>query len=417
MIKIQQTIYILPFNLINNKFLMYKHIFIFISLFILCLSDYLPMEKDSKFGDDVCGYYDKNGDYYVKPCDSGKYCVTPSTSLSSSTLSVCQDVPVIETGLSTLDGECSSDFDCVYDLECKGKKCKLSSDCPANQYPYGWNDIGNFGCSEKAPEGYCQYTEYQNNIPKISFSTPPSKLHYCGIYIFNPQGNNLYSLKDIKYAYIGSVDSGEYVSDKILCKSGFSLYYYPDGYLKDPYTGSGSSNSMYQRCVTPTAIDKNDKFSDSCVIYYKEKDEDTEIKKYNVDQLQDYFPSTSTTTPSGSVIPSFTNVKNDLCEYNDPIFKIKMQKFKEYTDKITDEQREKCGDLTTNSNLRYTCDNTDLIKSWYFYEKPSDYILYNGREKLLVVLNHLIQKEFPLYQFSQILNINYLFIILFLLCF
>ena len=367
------------------------------------------MKKDSKYGDDICGYYDKNGDYYVKPCDSGKYCVTPSTSLSSSTLSVCQDVPVIEGGLSSLDGDCSTDFDCEYGLECKGKKCKLSYDCNTNEYPFRWNSVGGYTCEKKAPEGYCQYIEITTTERKTYKSSPPSKLYYCGVYTFNNEGNNLYSVKDIKYAYIGSVDNGEYVNDKILCKSGFALYYFPNGYLEDPYNGnSGSSNNMYQRCVTPTAIDKQDKLSSSCVIYYKDKDEDTEIKKYNVDELQDH---------SSSLPNSFSYYSSQLCQYDDFTFKIKIQKFKEYTDKITDEQREKCGDLRTNSNLRYTCDNKDLIKSWYFYEKPGDYILYNGREKLLVVLNHLIQREFPLYQFSQILKINYLITLLFLLCF
>ena len=252
---------------------MFKHIFILISLFFLCFSDFIPMQKDSKYGDDVCGYYDKNNDYYVKPCDSGKYCVTPSTSLSSSSLSVCQDVPKIEGGLSSLDGDCTSDFDCEYNLECKGKKCKLSYDCPNNQYPYKLNTIGGYSCAEKAPEGYCKFTEYTNSGSKTYYSSPPSQLHYCGVYTFNPEGNNLYSEKDKKYAYIGSVDSGEYVTDKKLCKSGFALYYYPNGNLEDPYNGpSGSRNTMYQRCVTPTAIDKHDKLSSTCVIYYKDKD-------------------------------------------------------------------------------------------------------------------------------------------------
>lgn len=393
---------------------MFKHILIFILLFFLCLSDFVPMKKDNQYGDDVCGYYDKNnGDYYVKPCDNGKYCVTPSISVSStpsltvSTLSVCQDVPKIETGLSSLDGDCSSDFDCEHGLECKAQKCKLPNDCPNNEYPY--KGSSGYSCAEKAPEGYCEFLEYTNTVTKHYHSSPPTNLHKCGVITFNPEGNNIYSKKDTKYAYIGSVDSGEYVEDEKLCKSGFTLYYYPNGYLKDP--NSANSNQMFKRCVTPIAIDKQDKLSSSCVIYYKEKDEDSELKKYNVDELKDHLAELS------SFHTSFTDFKSELCEYDDYTFKIKMQNFKEYTDKITDEQREKCGDLSTDSNLRYTCDNKDLIKYWYFYEKPQDYILYNGREKLLVVLNHLIQREFPLYQFSQILKLNYLFILLFLICF
>lgn len=386
---------------------MHKHILIFISLFILCLSDFLPMEKDSKYGDDICGYYDKNGnDYYVKPCDSGKFCVQHTNDYSSSYLCVCQDVPKIEKGLSSLDEDCSSDFDCETNLQCISKKCKYYTDCPNNQYPYK-TSMGTYLCSEKAAEGYCEFKEITNSGTKYYHLSPPTKLHYCGVYTFNPEGNNIYSQKDTKYAYIGSVESGEYVNDKKLCKSGFTLFYFPNGYLEDPATSG--SNQMFQRCVTPIAIDKNDKLTSSCVIYYKETDEDTEIKKYNVDQLNQYFTDSSS--------PSINEIIEDLCDYNDFTFKIKIQNFKEYTEKITDEQREKCGDLSQQSNLRYICDNKDLIKSWYFYEHPLDYILYNGREKLLVVLNHLIQREFPLYQFSKLLNINYLFILLFLLNF
>lgn len=389
---------------------MFKQIFISLSLFILCLSDFYPMEKDNKYGDDVCGYYDKNNfnDYYVKPCDSGKYCVTPTPSLQSSSLSICQDVPIIESGLSSLDGDCSSDFDCEYNLECIAKKCKYSIDCGNNEYPYKQNGVGGYRCGEKAPEGYCHFLDTNR---KNFYSSPPTNLHYCGVYTFNPEGNNIYSLKDTKYAYIGSVDSGEYVNDNKLCKSGFTLYYYPNGYLKDPNSSNG--NRMYKRCVTPIAIDKNDKLSESCVIYYKEKDEDSDIKKYNVDELKDHLSSLSHIYAT----PDFDDLKEEFCSYDDFTFKIKYQKFKEFTDKINDDQREKCGDLSENSNLRYKCDNKDLIKIWYFYEKPKDYILYNGREKLLVVLNHLIQREFPLYQSSQILNINYLFLLLFLICF
>lgn len=349
------------------------------------------MEKKSEFGDDVCGYYDKNQNYYyVKPCDSGKYCVNPD--VGENYLSICQDVPKVEKGLSTLGEDCNSDFDCEVNLKCNGKKCTF--DCTnANEYPYRQNPLSGFYCAEKAPEGYCEYKEYKSDgTIKIYHSMPPNKLQKCGVITFHPEGNNYYTLKDTKYAYIGSVESGEYVNDKSLCKSGFTLYYYPEGYLDDPSTGS--PNQRRQRCVTPIDIDFNDKLAQSCVIYYKEKDGDTEIKKYNVDQ---YNP--------GNLCTNFNYVK------------IRMEKFKEFNDKLTDDEREKCGDLSIDSNYRYTCDNKDLIKSWYFYEHPEHYIVYNEREKLQVVLNHLIQKEFPLYQFSKILNIKNIITLIFLLYF
>ena len=34
---------------------------------------FLPMKKDSKYGDDVCSYT-KDGKKYVRPCEKGKFC-------------------------------------------------------------------------------------------------------------------------------------------------------------------------------------------------------------------------------------------------------------------------------------------------------------------------------------------------------
>ena len=112
------------------------------------------------------------------------------------------------------------------------------------------------------------------------------------------------------------------------------------------------------------------------------------------------------------------NSAEQLCQYTDYEFKIKFQHFKEYINNLKDDERDKCGDLgeTDASHRRYSCDNNALIKSWYFYKNPKNYIVYNNRDKLKVVLNYLIQKEFPSYEFSQIININYLLSLLFLLC-
>ena len=396
---------------------MSKQILILLSLFILCLSQtatYLrPMEKDSKYGDDVCRYIDE-GYEYVRPCEKGKYCLKQSS--QGSDLYICQNIPEAQEGLNILDEKCSSDFDCELDLKCISGTCKL--DCGnGNETPvkvYYNNGYECMGPSAKAADGVC----WSRGTPQ-KFGNPTGKSQICGLYSdFYDNGNQNYEISEIKYAYIGSVENGNYVSDEILCKSGFALFYYPKGNLKDPYNGASSTssnNKMFKMCVTPIAIDHNDPLlkeqsSSSCVIYYKEKDEDTTIKKYNVEQLGS-SPNIDTTIYSLSSI-------SDLCDYTDYEFKIKFENFKKYTTNLKDEQRDKCGDLQTinSEHRRYTCDNNDLIKSWYFYKNPEDYIVYNNREKLEVVLNYLIQKDFPSYEFSQILNINYFISLLFLLC-
>lgn len=405
---------------------MSKQLFILFSLFIFSYSQYLrPMKKDSKYGDDVCRYIE-DGYEYVKPCEKGKYCLEEDS--TGSDLYICQPLPEVQEGLNILNDKCSSDFDCEMNLKCISgvcsKKCPSTNESPVKDYN---NDL--YDCkdtsTEKAADGICFLQEYDNSgvakTPK--YGNPTGKGQICGLYSnFYDQGNQNYILSEIKYAYIGSVENGNYVSDEILCKSGFALYYYPKGNLQDPYNGSSSfSNNLYKMCVTPIAIEHNDpllltskltlQHQSSCVIYYKEKDEDTTIKKYNVEQL------TSKNLYSSSNL-------NELCHYSDYEFKIKFQHFKEYTTNLKEEQRDKCGDLRTyseyyNSNKynyrRYSCDNSALIKSWYFYTNPRDYIVYNNREKLEVVLNYLIQKDNPSYEFSHILNINYLIYLLFLL--
>lgn len=388
---------------------MLKSIFIVFSLFILCSSlseymPYLPMNKKSKYGDDICTYYDnENSILYVRACEKGKYCLNPGSNLNQY-FSICQDVPTPEVGVSTLNGDCSSNFDCEYDLKCVSNKCTLT--CNTLGYaPYKHDGDTSYSCGTPALEGYCENREYSIDtvtgleVHTSKFGSPKHKYQKCGLYTFHQSANNIYKLKDTKYAYIGSVDNGEYVKDETLCKSGFALPFYPNNYLQDPSTGGSGLNKMYYRCVTPISIDKIDKRSSRCVIYYKEKDDDTEIKKYNVDQLQRETLDTSVRL-------------TQLCSFSNTELQISQQKFKEYSKNITDEQREKCGNLDQDKN---SCDNNELIKLWYFYRNPEDYILYNEREKLEPILNYLIQTQYHSYEFTRLININYFISLLFLL--
>ena len=419
---------------------MSKQIFILLSLFILCSSYLRPMEKNSKFGDDICKYEDASYEY-VRPCEKGKYCLDEDS--GSNEFYVCQDLPEAQEGLNTIDEKCSSDFDCESNLKCVGGYCKLVG---CADYPIKVSGI--YTClpsSMKAAEGVCEsygYTESPGfstlDSSKDKFGNPTGKSQFCGLLDFHNMGNQNYDVIEKKYAYVGSVENGKYVSDEILCKSGFALFYYPEGNLKDPYSGAtsgGSTNTMYKMCVTPISIDHNDPLlstqksltsspsSSSCVIYYKEKDDDTTIKKYNSDQLPNSArnpssPDYDRNGINGIYYSRRSTFAEDLCELTDYEFKIKFQQFKEYTSNLKEEDRDTCGFLegSTSSYRRYSCNNNALIKSWYFYKNPKNYVVYNNRKKLEVVLNYLIQKEYPSYEFSHILNINYLVILLFLLC-
>lgn len=381
---------------------MLKPLFTFVSLFILCSSDYipyLPMNKKSKYGDDVCRYTEIKDSYpvtYVRACEKGKYCqdLTDQT-LINNYFSLCQDVPTPEDGLSTINGDCSSNFDCEYNLECVSNKCTHTCN-NAGEVPYKHDGASSYSCGKPAPEGYCINNDFANSSP-TTYGSPKHKYQKCGLYTFYHTGSNIYQLKDTKYVHIGSVDNGEYVKDQELCKSGFALPFYPNNNLQDPSTSN--SNYMFYRCVTPISIDDRHIRSSSCVIYYKEKDDDTEIKKYNVDQL------------NGQRFYTDVSISN-LCNFSNRELQVSIQKFKEYCNTITDEQREKCGNL---GNDKISCDNNELIKLWHFYKKPEDYILYNEREKLEPVLNYVIQTEYHSYEFTRLININYFISLLFLL--
>ena len=367
---------------------------------------YRPMKKESKYGEDICRYReikDSQIIYYVRACEKGKYCEDLGNEGINSGFSICQDLPTRETGISTLNGECSSDFDCENDLECVSKKCTYTGTaCSTGQAPYKPEGTSSYRCSKLAPEGYCEVREYSTDSSSYtsSFGSPQSKYQKCGLYTFHPAGSNVYKLKDTKYVYIGSVDNGEYVKTPTLCKTGFALPFYPNNNLEDPSTPN--SNKMYFKCVTPISIDKLDPKS-SCVIYYKEKDDDTEIKKYNYEQLgSENLDSTVTTNVFYS----------NVCSYSNKKLQISLQKLKEYSNTIKDEERDKCGNLENDKN---SCDNNELIKMWYFYENPEDYILYNEREDLEPLLNYFIQTEYHSYEFTRLININYFIILLFLL--
>lgn len=391
--------------------MIFKNIIVLAFLIIASKSDkdyFLPMEKESRYGSDVCRYYDE-GRYYVKPCEKGKYCVGGLTSSNivgtHSELEICQDLPKINVLSNLNEGKCKTTLECEGSLECNGNTC---TDCsspyytnsfPRGDYPYDCEDVTNKG------SGYCEsVTLDASNNPTSKYSSPES-YKKCGKLTIKEYPNTasatftgIYYTALNEYTYIGTVADGEYVKDPELCESGFALPFYYGGYFDDPRsssaTASGSTfqNHQYLRCVTPISVNKRTSHN-ACSITYKIGE--GEELNYNIDKVYGWGFSI-----------------NDYC--NEDFIKIKYDHFREYSKSITEDERKTCGDLD-NTN-KYTCENNGLIKSWYFYQNPSKYILYNGREKLEKVLNYLIQKEYPSYSFSKFLNYNIIFLlILFLL--
>lgn len=382
---------------------MMKYILVFASLFSIYFADqdlYIPMDKNSKYGDDVCRYRDKDGFYHVKPCENGKYCadlleqIYPETSF----LQICQDIPEIKPLSNLNEKQCSTTFECEKDLECDGSTC---SKAPTGYFVYEDNDGYHIKDNDNKGSGYCRSTTFNSaGVPKTTYSSPEN-YKICGkITMAEYPGTTdagIYYEKLVEYDYPGTVEDGEYVDSMEACQSGVALYFYYDGKFDDPKPSTSSSlkdNYMELKCVTPLAI--HDKDDDGyCSIDYKIKDGDR--LNYNVKQFD---------SPS-----NYRSKMKALCRY--PHIKIMSEKYREYSKSISVEERKTCGDLEGNN--KYTCQNNGLIKSWFGYQHPEIYIHYNERKNLEKVFAYLIQRKYPSYSYSSFLSLKILFLLFFIL--
>lgn len=368
-------------------------IFSFLLTFVISDKDYyLPMNKDSKYGEDICRYQD-DGHYYVKPCEKGQYCIDPSSS-SSSHLFVCKDIPKVKHALGLKDTDsCDTSFECDNMLECKSDSC--IHDCPLTNEFFG-ADAQCHADSEKTSGSYCYFNYYDanGNYDRSTYS-PPEKNKICGkLNIKELAGSNhrgIYKIESEEAVYKGSVKDGEYVNNMALCESGYALYFYYGRKHDDPKAiGASGTNYQYLMCVTPISVDS------SCSILYQ-----LDGKEYVYNALR----------LSGSDLNTITTT---FCGSDKDYISIKSERYREYYKNITEEERNTCENL--DGKNKFTCENRELIKSWYFYQNPEKYLLYNGREKLEKVLDHLIQIDYPsYYATSQFLNIQIFLFILFLL--
>lgn len=388
----------------NNFFL-----FMF-CLLSLSLSSYLPMKKkDIGYGENICSFT-YSSITYVKPCkDNGKYCNLIND------LGVCQDIP---TKIALLgNGEkCNSDFECEEGLNCFGT-CTTAASASAVNVCYDTNHSplkreNGWECIHNNYKDYCKYYDATNSIYE---SASADYFQVCGAIEFKTTthtGNLGTTYEDIKIAsnYIGTQKAGTFVEDSLACESGFALYFFPNGSSKEPYTGSaayGVSNKLYLMCVDFEDIEYRS--STSCTIKYDNG------KLYNVDLLDniDYPPS-----PPGSSQSyyKYSHLKSELCK-NSEFLKTKLELFKKYIEVFTKEKQENCA-KPENYNEPRTCNDNQIRKWYYLYNNPEIYIEYYDDDlKYNDVITYLIQQEYPSYQISKFLNMNYFICLLFLFLF
>lgn len=409
---------------------MFKHLFILLCALYAFNSAYLPFKKNKEFPDDACAYSYKDN-FYVKDCESGKYCKERNDALS-----LCEDIPSVV--LSPLDGSCTSDFECETGLICSSSKCSYSYDpvCPT-----GYEKIqthNRYVCRDKdyLNVWYTKDFTWQEDtsIPdkKGYLKNPTPVIHYgpdimqvrgkiTEWNITSDENGKIYEPTKIVISDIGTVEDGEFVYDELACKSGFALFFYGDGKLTNPYDDT-DYNYMYKKCVTLEGIEK---LPNKCKIKYQldgkslsydvnriDGNAKTIVVESGLTNTNNYYAFHSYSDYFYEISNYYNFVDNFLCNENS---KIKADIFKKYIDSLTEEIR-KCSNPETNPLTLETCQNNQLRKWAYFYEEPDEYALYYTEEdKGKPVINYLVQSSFPSYQSSSFLNFKYYICLLLLI--
>ena len=352
---------------------------------------YKPMkDRDRNFGESVCFYknYTSYSDAYVKPCEEGKKCIPLNLPSSPAyKIHTCQDS--YEEVYDNQGDSCQTKdyyigLDCT-DYTCNSdSKCLDDNTCLKNQFR---DKDGN--CQNNDP-GYCKEYEYDTNGVQ---STKSSYTRYDGkscvqieLKKTNIQSSN-YQIEKEFPNYYASLEDGTFIKDAdtspFYCKSGYALYFYGDGELKNPNTATPNSEQLYLRCVTILGRDAKG------ILKYRIRDG---AEKY-------YDPSIIYSRIYSKVNPG------------DQHLMLKLEFFKNFRERL-----EGLSCKETND-----CEDNELSKWLFFYYYPEYYYLYKDEPQ---VLEYLIQsKGFPYKakhtssDASSFLNIKYLTLLALLLLF
>lgn len=368
-------------------------------LIILCLlalysCTYKPMtQKTFNFGGDVCYYKDVSHNLnfkYVKPCESGKACV----SLEGSDYSIkkCLNSEFLPR---TLNDDCNYDEDCPETLVCSSsKKCSFDGDTPYNNYcPEGKVvDRTDNKCKEKTNGDKCEMTD-DNGVPNADVyfddTISPSYFRVCGLIELKKKTTegigDHYFKKSLSKSFYCSAPDDSFVEDKFVCESGFALYFYGNKEYKSSNNPYNNQEKMFLRCVTVTGIDK-----------------EKNIIKYRIgDGSEQYY----------HIEEVVMEYKHLMEESINDLTMTKLEMFQNYK-KRYDQIKEECKSLLYLDELK-TCRDDELRKWKYFYDHPNNYILYQNEPQ---IMEFLIQEEYKDYKAEHttdsigFLNINILLI-------
>lgn len=362
---------------------------------------YKPMkERTMNFGDDVCYYEDISNDShfaYVKPCQEGKKCV--GLSISDYNIGVCKEYD--DEVYDNRDETCQTK-DYIRGTDCTGYSCNINGKCSntictQNQvydvrnnkcvedplYCYKYDIDANTGLKDSTAKEYFYPFGHKQCVEIEPVLTKSEYYHY--------------QIQTVKSNYVANIDDGKYIDDQYpnysyyyssFCKSGFALYFYGNGELKNPNTDHPSNEMMFLRCVTLLGKDKND------IIKYKIDGVDNDPKYYDFTKLVSPYKETLRSI----IEDEYLMLKNNL-----------FSNYKKRLDSLSDCRETNCED------------DNELNKWSYFKNNPEEYLLY---EKEPQVMEFLIQTRYK-YKAehaspngsNNLSNIKYLSLFLLLLLF
>ena len=359
---------------------MYKYILICFCLFTLSLSFYRPLSKlNINSSSDICYFKDITADSaifnleFVKGCANNKKCIRVDYS-DSNVMSICQNSQSLSKASCSA---CDNDFECQSPAECTGNKCVSSGDdcsasgtgtttgCASDKIKNYYN--GDCESEREQKKAYC-FT-YDSTGHKNGDYQEDTSAKICGkLNVKKNNGDNNYYKEYSQWVYYGSVPDGEFVEDKEACQSGYALYFYGDKTLENPL--NSDTHQMFLLCVTVLDVEFGGVTTgtSSCDrIKYKIGSNGNELI-YDLSNL----------SGRGSY--------NSDCDY---LLMIKLELFKKYKEEY-DKVKEQCN----TQNLNNVCNKDELMKWWYLYNHPREYLLYKDQTE---VLDYLIQRSNPSY--------------------
>ena len=360
---------------------MYKYILICFCLFTLSLSFYRPLSKlNINSSSNICYFKDITADSaiynleFVKGCANNKKCIQVDNS-NSNVMSICQNSQSLSKAPCSA---CDNDFECLSTYTCDGGKCSgtgidcstngggSTSGCTSTQI-YNW-ETEECDSERDQKKVYC-YTYNSIGVKNGDYREDNSAKKCGKLNVIKNTGDNNYYRKNSEWVYYGSVPDGEFVEDKEACQSGYALYFYGDKTLVNPL-GSSGTHQMFLRCVTVLDVEFAEVTTgtSSCDRIKYQIGSNGNVLIYDLSNL----------SGRGSTISD--------CDY---LLMTKLELFKKYKEEY-DKVKEQCN----TQNLNNVCNKDELMKWWYLYNNPREYLLYKDQTE---VLDYLIQSRYSSY--------------------